>query len=91
MVVAEGCTTEGVPELLSVGVVTIGDAIAGELAVESLLRREGFLFESGPAVHVLVGLDPIAEQEGTPLEVLLVVCCDAHVLRITGFHQSIQA
>ena len=39
VVVAKVCTAEGVPDLFSVGIVNVGDAFIGELAVESLLRR----------------------------------------------------
>ena len=45
------------------GIVVIGNAFNGEFAVESLLQREGTLVESGPAVHIVIGVDPLAEQE----------------------------
>ena len=91
VVVAKACAAEGAPDPFSVSVVAIGEAFAGELAVESLLRREGLVIQSGPAVHILVGVDLLAEQEGTPLEVRLVVGCDGNVLRVAGFYQAIQA
>ena len=91
MVVTESCTAEGSPDLFSVGIVVIGNAFIGEFALESLLWWEGFLIKSGPAVHILVGVDTLAEQEGTPLGVRLEVCCVVHVSRVTGFHQAIQA
>ncbi|XP_046851913.1 uncharacterized protein LOC124445254 [Xenia sp. Carnegie-2017] len=58
-----GLCTRRHPRPFSVGVLTVGNAFARELAVESLLRREGLLVESGPAVHVLVGVDRLPEQE----------------------------
>ena len=90
VVVADGWAAEGVVDVFSVGIIVIGNAFNGEFSVESLLRREGALVESGPAVHILIGVDSLAEQEGTPLGAWLEICCDAHVLRIAGFHQFIQ-
>ena len=69
VVVTDGCEAKGVPDLLSVGIFVIGNAFSGQFAVESLLQREGPLVESRPAVYILIGVDPLAEQEGTRLRV----------------------